>query len=137
MRSRCAVVAVSLTLAIANAALAQTTLRAGAAKVDITPSAAELPRNNVGILDRLFARAIVLESGATSAALITLDAGAIPDALWQAVSSQIEKELGIPPTRILLTATHTHSAGGQRGSNYSQKIVKSVGARAAREGVGL
>ena len=78
MRSSCAVVAVSLTLAISNAALAQTTLRAGAAKVDITPSAGELPKNSLGMLDHLYARAIVLENGTTSAALITVDAGAIP-----------------------------------------------------------
>ena len=116
MRSSCAVVAVSLVLAMSNVALAQTTLRAGAAKVDITPSAGELPKNTLGILDRLYARAIVLEYGTTNAALITLDAGAIPDPLWQTVSSQIEKELGIPPQRVLLTATHTHSAGGARGS---------------------
>jgi hypothetical protein len=39
------------------------------------------------------------------AALIAVDAGAIPDALWLTVSSQIEKELGIAPARVLLTAT--------------------------------
>ena len=110
MRSCCAVVAVSLTLAISNAALAQTTLRAGAAKVDITPSAGELPKNNLGILDRLYARAIVLENGTTSAALITVDAGAIPDALWQTVSGQIEKELGIPP-----------AAGPPDGHSHAQR----------------
>jgi neutral ceramidase len=126
MRGCDAVVAVSLILTISNAALAQTTLRAGAARVDVTPSAGELPKNNLGILDRLYARAIVLDNGTTSAALITVDAGAIPDALWQTVSGQIEKELGIAPARVLLTATHTHSAGGPRGSNYSQKIVEAV-----------
>ena len=94
MRGCDAVVAVSLILTISNAALAQTTLRAGAARVDVTPSAGELPKNNLGILDRLYARAIVLDNGTTSAALITVDAGAIPDALWQTVSGQIEKELG-------------------------------------------
>ena len=130
MRGCYAVVVVSLSLA-AHAALAQTTnaastLRAGAAKIDITPSAGELPKNNLGVLDRLYARAIVLDNGATSAALITVDAGAIPDALWQTVSGQIEKELGIPPARVLLTATHTHSAGGPRAANYSQGIVESV-----------
>src|SRR4030095_2202574 len=109
-----------------NASRAETALRAGAAKVDIPPSAAELPKNNLGILDHLYARAIVLENGTTSAALITLDAGAIPDPLWQTVSSQIETELGIPPQRVLLTATHTHSAAGARGSNFSQKVVDSV-----------
>jgi len=124
---RCyAVVVASLILAISNAALAQTTVRAGAAKIDVTPSAGELPKNNLGVLDRLYARAMVLENGTTSVALITVDAGSIPDVLWQTVSGQIEKELGIPPARVLLTATHTHSAGGPRGSNYSQKIVESV-----------
>jgi hypothetical protein len=101
-------------------------LRAGAAKVDITPAQGELPKNSRGILDRLYARAIVLENGASTAALITIDAGAVPDALWQAVTGRIEKELMIPAVNVLLTATHTHSTGGQRGPDYSQKIVESV-----------
>jgi len=101
-------------------------LRAGAARVDITPSQSELPKNSRGILDRLYARAIVLETGVSTAALITIDAGAVPDALWQAVTAQIEKDLKIPAASVLLTATHTHSAGGQRGPDYVQKIVESV-----------
>ena len=101
-------------------------LRAGAARVDITPSQGELPKNSQGILDRLYARAIVLENGASTAALITIDAGAVPDALWQAVTGQLEKELKIPTASVLLTATHTHSAGSQRGPDYVQKIVESV-----------
>jgi neutral ceramidase len=101
-------------------------LRVGAAKVDITPSAGELAKNSQGILDRLYARAIVLENGVSTAALITIDAGAVPDALWQAVSRQIEQELKIPVASVLLTATHTHSAGGQRGPDSVQKIVESV-----------
>ena len=59
-------------------------LRAGAARVDITPGPGELPKNSRGILDRLYARAIVLESGVSTAALITIDAGAVPDALVHA-----------------------------------------------------
>jgi neutral/alkaline ceramidase-like enzyme len=101
-------------------------LRAGAAKVDITPSPGELPKNSRGILDRLYARTIVLESSVSTAALITIDAGAVPDAVWQAVTGQIEKELKIPADSVLLTATHTHSAGAQRGQDYTQKIVESV-----------
>jgi hypothetical protein len=101
-------------------------LRVGAARVDITPSQGELPKNSRGVLDRLYARAIVLESGVSTAALITIDAGAVPDALWQAVTGQIEKALTIPAANVLLTATHTHSAGGQRSPDYVQKIVESV-----------
>src|SRR5687768_8215037 len=120
----------------AHDALAQATrgaapLRAGAAKVDLTPGEGELPKNSQGILDRLYARAIVLESGSTNAALITVDAGGVPDAVWQAVTQQVQKEYGIPAANVLLTATHTHSAGGPRGPDYAAKIVESV--RQARQ----
>jgi neutral ceramidase len=101
-------------------------LRVGAAKVDVTPSASELPKNGYGILDRLYARAIVLDNGTATAALVTVDAIAIPDPLWQTVSQQIAKDLGIPATHLLLTATHTHSPGGPRGPDYAQKIVEAV-----------
>ncbi|HEY6508297.1 MAG TPA: neutral/alkaline non-lysosomal ceramidase N-terminal domain-containing protein [Vicinamibacterales bacterium] len=101
-------------------------LRAGAAKVDITPSQSELPKNSVGVLDRLYARTIVLQSGPSTAALITIDAGGVPTPLWEAVTRQVESELKIPAANVLLTATHTHSAGGARGPDYAQKIVESV-----------
>ena len=101
-------------------------LRVGAAKVDVTPSEGELPKNGLGILDRLYARAIVVDNGAATAALVTVDAIAIPDPLWQTVSQSIAGELDIPATHVLLTATHTHSAGGQRGAGYAQKIVDAV-----------
>ena len=122
---------VLMILALPPAASAQSAngvsrLRVGAAKVDVTPAERELPKNSFGILDHLFARAIVLESGFSTAALVTVDAGGIPDPLWQTVSRQIESELKIPVANILLTATHTHSAGGQRGPDYAQKIVESV-----------
>jgi hypothetical protein len=110
----------------AQAARAAAPLRVGAAKVDVTPMQGELPKNSRGVLDRLYARAIVLESGASTAALVTVDAGGIPDPIWQAVTRQIESELGVPAANVLLTATHTHSAGGQRGENYARQIVESV-----------
>ena len=131
MKCRSLVVMILLAAVVPSRAAAQRvetapSLRAGAARVDITPSEGDLPKNSRGILDRLYARAIVLENGVSTAALITIDAGAVPDALWQAVAGQIEKELKIPAASILLTATHTHSAGGQRGPDYAQKIVDSV-----------
>src|ERR1043165_3118261 len=101
-------------------------LRVGAAKVDVTPSQGELPKNGFGVLDHLYARAVVIESGASSAALITVDAGGVPTPLWETVTRQVESELKIPVANVLLTATHTHSAGGQRGPDYAQKIVEAV-----------
>ena len=110
----------------AQAGLAQPVLKAGAAKVDITPAENELPRNYEGILDHLYSRAIVLDSGGASAALISLDAGAVPEQIWQQVTRQVETELGIPAKNILITATHTHSAPNQQAMRLVPKIVESV-----------
>lgn len=137
MRSTFTLVFTILAIGMPYGAAAQATssslLRAGAAKVDVTPGAGELPKNYEGILDPLYSRAIVLESGSTSAALITVDAGAIPEPIWESVTQQVEKDLGIPANHVLLTATHTHSAPMQQGPGYSQKIVESV--RLARQKV--
>jgi len=106
-------------------------LRAGAAKVDVTPAPGELPKTYDGVLDHLYSRAIVVDNGSAGAALISIDAGAVPDAVWSGVSQQVEKDLGIPARNILLTATHTHSVPGQAGPDYVGKIVESV--RMAKE----
>src|SRR5689334_18515559 len=104
---------VALAAVIPTGGLAQA-LKAGAAKVDVTPAPSELPKNYEGIFDHLYSRAIVLENGITSAALISVDAGGMPDPVWRGVTQQVEKDLGIPAANVLITATHTHSAPGQQ-----------------------
>ena len=59
-------------------------LSVGAAKVDITPS--PLPDNFRGVLDPIYARAIVVESDGTRAAMITIDAGGVSTDIWKEVS---------------------------------------------------
>lgn len=86
------------------------TFRAGAARIDITP--APLPKNYEGILDRIYARAIVIDNGSTRAALVSADVGMIGEQTWRAVSQRIEKELGIPAQNLIMNPTHTHSASG-------------------------
>jgi neutral ceramidase len=109
--------------------------RVGAAKVDITPSQEELPKQFLGVLDRLYSRAIVVDNGHTSVALISLDAGAVPNQLWQSVSARIGKELGIPAGNVLITATHTHSVpfGFRGNTRYEDKVFQSV--KIAKEGL--
>ena len=124
MKTSVATVLIVISFGAPGAAYAQNTpLRAGAAKVDVTPSASELPKTYDGILDHLYSRAIVLDNGNARAALITVDAGAVPDAVWKGVSEQVEKDLGIPARNVLLTATHTHSVPGQTGPDYVRKIA--------------
>jgi neutral ceramidase len=95
------------------------TLRAGAAKVDITPAAdAALPMAGYasrtqgfkGIHDAIFVRAIVLDDGATQAALVAWESLFVPDAVWGETSQQIAAETGIRPERLLLSAVHDHGA---------------------------
>jgi neutral ceramidase len=84
--------------------------RVGAAKIDITPT--PLPKNSEGILDHIYARAIVIDNGTTSAALFSADTGMLGEQLWKTVSQRIEKELGIPAQNLIMNPTHTHSAYG-------------------------
>lgn len=84
------------------------TLSAGAAKVDITDRGAG-PVN-----DPLFVKALVLKAGATTAALITVDAvaiaeiGRIKNDYLPTVRARLQKELSIPPANVLVNASHCH-----------------------------
>jgi neutral ceramidase len=118
----------SLLLALVPLAQAQApaTLRVGAARIDITPTVDALPPNYLGINDPVYSRAIVIDNGSTRAALVTLDAGGIPTDLWREVAGRVERELAIPATQLLLTASHTHSVPRQTGPEYVDKIVMSI-----------
>jgi neutral ceramidase len=85
-------------------------LRVGAAKVNITPSKEELGPNSLGIHDSVYCRAIVIDNGVTSAALITV-AGNQHERAWKATTERMEKELGIPAENVVLSSTHSHSVG--------------------------
>jgi neutral ceramidase len=95
---------------VASAQAPASSFRVGAAKVDITPS--PLPKNSEGILDHIYARAIVIDNGVTSAVLFSSDTGMLGEQMWKTVSQRIEKELGIPAQNLIMNPTHTHSAYG-------------------------
>lgn len=91
-------------------------LRAGAARVDITP-AAGIPLTgfiaragpSLGIHDPLYARALALEAGGQRAVLITCDLLALDSAFVCAARSAIREATGILDNNILIACTHTHS----------------------------
>jgi neutral ceramidase len=94
-------------------------LRAGAARVDITPPAdAALPMAGYGgrtqgfkgIHDRIYVRAIVLDDGATQAAIVAWESLFVPDTVWTTTSKRIADEAGIRPEYLLLSAVHDHGA---------------------------
>jgi hypothetical protein len=110
---------------LACAAFAQppaASFRVGAAKLDITPS--PLPKNSEGILDHIYARAIVIDNGATSAVLFSADTGMLGEQVWKTVSQRVEKELGIPAQNLIMNPTHTHSAYGGSADQIFEVIKK-------------
>ena len=95
------------------------TLRAGAARVDITPPPdAALPMGGYGgrtqgfrgIHDNIYVRAIVIDDGDTLAALVAWESLFVPDAVWEETSQRIAAETGIRPENLLLSAVHDHGA---------------------------
>jgi len=107
-------------------------LQAGAARVDITPPAADLPPGSQGVLDPLYARAIVIDNGHQRAAMLTVDTGGLPTALWEALRTRAANELGIARENFLLTATHTHSAPFRRSAGFEENLFAAVSQAAAR-----
>ncbi len=99
-------------------------LRVGAARVDITPDAdAALPMAGYasrkegfrGIHDRIYVRAIVLDDGATQAALVAWESIGVPDPVWAETARRIAAETGIRPETLLLSAVHDHGAPAWAG----------------------
>lgn len=88
-------------------------LRVGAAKVDITPKdltglLGVSNRPFQGVHDPIYARALVLDNGVTSAAIVELDLVELGDTT--PLRQEIAKQLGIPADHIMIAATHDHSA---------------------------
>ena len=119
-------------------------LRAGAAMIDITPR--QFPVRVNGMVeertatmahDVLMSRAIVLDDGNERIAIVVVDSLMLPRKMLDAVKHETYKSLGIPTDRILISATHTHSApsampclGSREDPRYSQflpeQIVRSI-----------
>ncbi len=85
-------------------------LKAGVARVDISRVAARPSANT------LYAKALVLNLGETTAILVTLDAvavgeiGSIKNDFLPAVRARLKKELGIEPANVLINASHCHGS---------------------------
>ncbi|MGA8101725.1 MAG: neutral/alkaline non-lysosomal ceramidase N-terminal domain-containing protein [Candidatus Acidiferrales bacterium] len=110
------IIFVILSLLEGHAAFAQSNLRVGAARVDITPpSDPANPPSGKYAHEKLYVRAIVLDNGSARAALIGADQGGLSEEIWQAASKQIAAELNCPIENIVMSATHTHSGWGPGG----------------------
>lgn len=120
-------VVTTLTLLVAPPLMAQAeALKVGAAKVDITPDEGKMPGQFLGVLDRVYVRAIVVENGDSRAALVTVEVGGIPPQIWERVSAKLASDLDIPVENLIMTATHTHSVPFGVGLAYEEKLFQAV-----------
>ena len=88
-------------------------LRVGVAKLDITPKdltglVGIITRPYGGVRDPLYARALVLQSGPDTAAIVALDLVEMGDTT--ALRQRIARELAIPTDHIIIDASHDHNA---------------------------
>ena len=90
-------------------------LKGGCAKVNITPPVGAWlsgyggrDKPSDGIVDELYARAMVLDNGSNSIAIISVDLLWIPLKMTNQVREILKNKIGIPEQNVLICATHTH-----------------------------
>ena len=118
-------------------------LRAAAAVVDISPTTLPALRNG-GFLqassdridDRLHARCLVLNDGTETLAIVIVDSCMFPRTLCDEIKRLAAEQTSIPTDRILISATHTHSAPSAEdlclGCGRDEAYVKFVPAEVAQ-----
>lgn len=62
------------------------------------------------VQDTLFVRCLVLEASGHKVAIAIVDNCILPHEVTDAAKTLIQKRVGLPPERVLIAATHTHSA---------------------------
>lgn len=96
---------------------AEAVFRAGAALVDITPT--NFPIRTAGnltltiankALDQLHVRALVLDDGRTAAAIAVVDSCMVDRETMDAAKTAAARVTGIPVERMIVAATHSHTA---------------------------
>lgn len=91
--------------------------RAGADRSDITPALGTpipggfTPPNATHVHDPLHVRSLVLDDGATRIAFVVCDVAALPLAVCDEAKRRVTQQTGLPASHIVISATHTHSAG--------------------------
>ena len=116
-RFLCLVAALALGLSPA----ARGGFRAGAARANITPALGTRLNGGLGpgvarqVHDELWVRALVLDDGATRLAFVVVDTCLLDRPVFDTAKQLVQQHTDLPPDRVMMSCTHTHSAGAGCG----------------------
>jgi hypothetical protein len=115
------------------------TLKAGAAKVDITPplglemAGSFKRRVATGVHDKLYAKALVLDNGKKKIVIVACDLLALKRSYTNRACELIEKESGISWNDIMIITSHSHCGpqtttlfGYKRDEQYMEDLVQKI-----------
>ena len=104
-----------LLVALLSPPVSAADLRAGRAKVDITPPVGAVMGNSYGVTvstgvsSPLHAKAVVFEIGGTKAAIVGCDLISLHRPIVEKARALIAERTGVAPDRVILAATHCHA----------------------------
>ena len=115
--------ALTVWLVISWANHVQAELRAGAAVIDITPTTFPVivnggmtSRTATKVHSKLHARSLALADDDTTVVIVVVDSCMMPRSLLDEAKMLASKRIGIPAERMMISATHTHTAGSSMGA---------------------
>lgn len=98
-------------------------LKAGVASVDVSPvkfpvivNGGFLAAKATQVQDKLFARTLVLDDGSGPLSMTVVDSCMMPRDLLDKAKAEASRQTGIPTERMLVSATHTHTAPSAMGA---------------------
>jgi neutral ceramidase len=90
--------------------VAHAQLRAGAARIEITPPREDLVAPFASVADPIFVRVLAIESGGKQVIVVIADVPTIAADVRAEMTAGIAKATGVPPALIVIGTTHTHNA---------------------------
>lgn len=90
-------------------------LLCGVSELDITPAlGSTMPgyftdRKSTGVIDRLYAKALVVDQDGSAVAFVVLDTILVPRSVVESIRARVGAMTDIPPGRVMVSATHTHT----------------------------
>jgi neutral ceramidase len=104
-------VLLALIFSLANA---RAEFRASVVKIDISPSTPQWlmgygARKSTGVRDPIFHRIAALDDGSTQVFIVASDLCLFSPTVYDEVTAELKKQMGIEPRQVWWTVTHSHS----------------------------